>query len=241
TRPVIPIRGLPDGFDGLTISQLTDTHLGLWISIDRFSEMIRAANRTRPDVIILTGDLVSRSDKITDAMGDALSKLAAPLGVYAVHGNHDYWTDVQAITHQLRRGGVRVLMNEHVLLRRGRDVLPLVGLDDLWDGQPDLESAVAGLPGDSPRIVLEHNPDYAEQMPGDVRVDLMISGHTHGGQVRLPGDQPILLPVDHRKYAAGLVKGPHCPVYVSRGLGVIGPGVRFNCRPELPTLTLRKA
>ncbi|MDD4062145.1 MAG: metallophosphoesterase, partial [Kiritimatiellae bacterium] len=161
----------------------------------------------------------------------------------SVLGNHDYWTDAPRVAASLESAGIPLLTNKHVLLRRDGDVLCIAGVNDVWSTNPppDAAAALAGVPQDVPRIVLCHNPDYAEVAPRDVRIDLMLSGHTHGGQVRLPFVGPLILPIQHRKYAEGLVQGPTCPVFISRGLGMVGVPMRLNCKPELPLITLRKA
>ena len=123
---------------------------------------------------------------------------------------------------------------------RGGAGLWVAGVDDLWEGSPDLAAALAGVPEAVPRILLCHNPDYAEQMQHTPRVDLMLCGHTHGGQVKIPFGPRPRLPIRHRRYAAGLVEGPCCQVYTSCGLGMVGVPIRFNCRPELAIVTLRR-
>ncbi len=241
TRPVMDLTGCPPGWIGARIAQLTDIHVGRWISLDQVAEMVRLTNASQPDVVLLTGDFISPRDAITPEYSRVLSGLRANLGVFAVLGNHDHWTDPNAVRSMLSDAGVRELHNEGTPLRRNGDMVWLAGTGDLWTDPPHLERALDGAPEGVPRILMQHNPDYAEVVTPEDGVDFMVSGHTHGGQVRLPGGRAIILPVEHRRYAWGRAEGPACSVYVSRGLGVIGPGVRFNCRPELPVFELRRA
>ena len=140
----------------------------------------------------------------------------------------------------LRNAGVTVLDNACAIVRRDGQSLCIAGVEDPWHGHPSTERALDGLDEDVCRVLLCHNPDYAEEMPARPRVDLMLAGHTHGGQVKIPFGPRPRLPIDYKKYGAGLVRGPHCPVYVTRGIGMIAPPVRFNCRPEVAIITLRK-
>jgi uncharacterized protein len=242
TRPTISLPTLPPAWDGVRIAQLSDIHVGRLVSLEDARDAVDLANSLEPDVIVLTGDYVSRADAITRALVEVFRNLRAPEGVFAVLGNHDYWIHRDQMIRTIEQAGIDMLVNEHRILRRGRAELCLAGVDDYWseDPGPDLAAALAGVPESACRILLAHNPDYVEDLTGTPRVDLALSGHTHGGQVNLPLLGPPVLPIRHRKYAAGLVAGPHCPVYVSRGLGMVEVPVRLNCRPELPLLTLRR-
>ncbi|MBS3821670.1 MAG: metallophosphoesterase, partial [Phycisphaerae bacterium] len=211
------------------------------MGLDDARGAVDAANAARPDLVVLLGDYVSRADAITRALVEVLRSLRAPLGVYAVLGNHDYWTDAPAMIRIFDDAGVRMLTNDHAVLTRDGQPLCLAGVDDLMAGSPSLTDALADAPDDAPRLLLCHNPDYLDRMPRDVRVDLALCGHTHGGQVRLPLIGPPALPVGNRRYAEGLVRAPSCPAYVSRGIGMVSIPVRFNCRPELPVITLHSA
>lgn len=242
TRHTCSLRGLGTGWDGATVAQITDVHVGRWSDFDDARRIVEMTNDLQPDIVALTGDYVSRADAITSALVEVFRDLHAK-EKYAVLGNHDYWSDAPGVIAALESAGIPLLTNKHVLLRRGRDVLCLAGVNDVWSVHPppDAAEALKGVPEDVPRIVMSHNPDYAEITPPDVRVDLMLAGHTHGGQVRLPLVGPMILPIRYRKYAQGWVRGPRCPVFISRGLGMVDIPVRFNCPPELPLITLRKA
>ncbi len=178
---------------------------------------------------------MTQSAAYADSCARELASLQGPLGVYACLGNHDYWTDPDAIARALGRAGVRVLRNEGVEVAEG---LWVAGLDDVWEGQPSLDMALKGMPSDAATVVIVHEPDYADEVTADGRVMLMVSGHTHGGQVRLPLLGPPILPYLGQRYPAGLYTLGDMTLYVSRGVGLISPPVRFNCRPEVTLLTL---
>ena len=240
-RPVVSLPMLPEPWDAVTIAHVTDIHAGRVVKLDYIEKVVRMTLEASADVVVFTGDLVTRTDAITAALGRAIARLRAPLGQFAVLGNHDYWTDADAVTSLLEDAGFVMLTSRHVLLERAGRKLCLAGVDDLWEGEQHLDAALAGVDEDVPRVLLCHNPDYAEVMPAGPRVDLMLCGHTHGGQVKIPFGPRPRLPITHKKYAAGLNRGPHCPVYTSRGVGMLAPAVRFNCRPEIPVITLKRA
>lgn len=205
------------------------------VDLPHIRQAVRIAQETAPHLILLGGDFVTGSATYADLCAQELASLQAPLGVYACLGNHDYWTDPDAITKALNRAGVRVLRNEGVEVAEG---LWVAGLDDVWEGRPSLERALKGMPADAATVLIVHEPDYADEVIADGRVTVMVSGHTHGGQVRLPFLGPPILPYLGQQYVAGLYALDDMALYVSRGVGVISPPVRFNCRPEVTLLTL---
>ena len=239
TKHAISLSRLPSEWDGLTIAHVTDIHLGKLSDLDDAREIVDMTNRLGADLIVLTGDFVSRADSISLPLVEVLRDLHAPMGKFAVLGNHDHWTDSAKIIAMFEAAGINFLTNEnHIFTRKGKS-LAIGGVDDLVEGNPDVLRTFRGVDKNIPRILLCHNPDYAETMPAGANIDLMLCGHTHGGQVRVPLVGPVMLPITHRKYAEGLVEGPQCPVFISRGLGMVEIPVRFNCSPELPLITLR--
>ncbi|HES58471.1 MAG TPA: metallophosphoesterase, partial [Firmicutes bacterium] len=240
TSVEIALTDLPAAFDGLKVLQLTDLHRGTWVS-ERYLAL--AAGRGQlfaPDLIVLTGDYVSNS-RYSESAAASLAKLSAPLGVYAVLGNHDHWAkDTPRIVDALEHAGITMLTNAAVPLLRDGERLWLAGIDDIWAGEPDLDAALAAVPEGEPAILLCHEPDYAPEAAGR-GVILQVSGHSHGGQVRLPGLKPVL-PRYGRTYPIGLmqVEGTDSHVYVSGGLGVVFPPIRFRVPPEVSVLTLRR-
>jgi predicted MPP superfamily phosphohydrolase len=155
-----------------------------------------------------------------------------------VLGNHDHWGGERGAIEACERHGIELLTNRHHLLARGDAKLCIAGVADLWCDEPDITRAVAGVADDVPRIVLSHNPEYAEDMPRE-RVDLMLSGHTHGGQVRLFGRE-FHQGVYGKKYLKGLVDNGHTQVYISRGIGTSVVPVRLGVPPEISLIRLRR-
>ena len=241
TRPTIPVNNLPSAWDGVRIAQITDIHVGRFSDLDDARRIVEMTNDLSPDIVVLTGDYVSRADAISRALVEVFRDLRTKWK-FAVLGNHDHWSNAKAVIASLETAGIPMLINSHRILDRRNQSLCIAGVDDLWSSTPgpDVVQALSGVPREIPRILLSHNPDYAERLPSSPRVDLMLSGHTHGGQVKLPLLGAMRLPINHSKYAEGLVPAPHCAVFVSRGLGMVGVPIRFNCRPELPLITLKR-
>jgi len=241
-RRDVPIRGLGSGPAGLRAVLVSDTHCGPWTRPAYVRKAVRLANAQRPDVVLLLGDYCHRHRRHIEPGIEPFADLEAPHGVFAVLGNHDHWENAPMTRAALAAAGVVELTNASRRIQKGSTALAIGGVDDLWTGRQEPERAFAGVADDVPRILMSHNPDYAEELPEGIRVDLMVSGHTHGGQVWLPILGAPIVPSRYRqKYRSGLVDGPRCRVYVSRGLGTITPPVRFLCRPELSVLTLRSA
>lgn len=240
-RLQVQIPELPPAFDGLRIGQLTDLHHGPTVTLERIQAAVRMLNDLAPDVVALTGDYCYHGAEFIAPCIEALGRLVAPLGRFGVLGNHDYWDGAEITRGSMVRAGILDLTNSHYRLCRGADTLVLAGLDDLWEGRPDLGAALDGAPPDAVALLLSHNPDTNEQM-NDRRVKLMLAGHTHGGQINLPLLGPPVVPSRFgRKYAAGLVRDDWKRVYVSRGVGTIRPALRYRCRPEVTLLVLRRA
>ncbi len=238
-RVTIPLARLPGAFDGMTVVQLSDLHYGPYVSHEHLAQSIQMANALKPDLMVLTGDLVNQSWKYIQPCAELLGQLRAPYGVFAVLGNHDYYVGyLDMLLRALRQNGVRVLRNQAAPLTRGRSTLYLVGLDDLWQGLTDLRGALSAAPHNACKIVLLHEPDYAD-VCAQAEVDLQLSGHSHGGQVRLPFWGPLVLPRFGEKYPMGLARaGNFTQVYTTRGVGLLPPPIRFNCPPEITHLTL---
>jgi predicted MPP superfamily phosphohydrolase len=151
------------------------------------------------------------------------------------------WTDAAVVRSGLEAQGVQVLVNEHVVLKSESAALILVGLDDGWSGEPDIDQALAQSPDQTPVILMLHEPDLADPMSLDRRIDAQLSGHSHGGQIRLPFYGAPFLPLHAQKYDQGLYQVGEMWLYVTRGIGVIDPPGRLNCRPEISEITLRSS
>lgn len=234
----VPITGLPSTFDHFRLICLSDFHLEPYTQLDFIERVVERANQLEPDLVCLLGDYVFERAESIDALAPVLQGLKAKLGVYAILGNHDLWTDAEIVRSGLERQGIPVLSNQHVTLREGGEEIVLAGLDDAWSGEPDLQAALAGEPQDATVILMLHEPDFADEMAQAARIALQLSGHSHGGQVRLPFYGAPFLPTFAHKYDQGIYRVGAMWLYVTRGIGVIGPPGRFNCRPEITEITL---
>jgi predicted MPP superfamily phosphohydrolase len=234
----LPLADLPPAWDGLRIAVLADLHARTRRDVARIDQIVDMTLLAACDVIVLAGDIIASPTTIPDGLGRRLARLSAPLGVFAVLGNHDYPAP-ERVVGLLRLANIQTLVNSHDILERNGQTLCLAGVDDLRSGDPDPARAMAGVDPSIPHLLISHNPDLAEHLPEHYRVDAVLAGHSHGGQVRLWRWGPVVLPTLHAKYADGLIDGPRCPVYVSRGLGTAGLPIRFHCPPELSIITLR--
>jgi hypothetical protein len=239
SRHHIPLSGLRAP---LKVVQLSDLHVGHVHRPRQARRWVRAALNLAPDVIVITGDFVDKPIPEVDLrqLVEALSELQAPLGVFAVPGNHDYGSftpHLTRLTDPLEAAGVRFLINSNVALRP--DVV-LAGVDDLWLGKPDLPKALEGVPDGVAVLLLAHHPDQLIDVP--LRVGLTLSGHTHGGQVVLPWLGALHTGSDYgQRFAQGLVlaSGPgSARGFVSRGLGTTFLPLRFGCPAEMVVLNL---
>lgn len=240
-RISVLLPGLPLALEGLTIAHLTDLHWGVYTGLREIRGAVETANALQPDLVLLTGDYVLGSAAYAEPCAAELATLRAPLGVHAIPGNHDYWTDITVVSGFLAAAGLPLLRNEARRLEVGASALWLVGLDDVYEGYDDLDAALAPIPRGEPVLLLVHEPDFAGQAAlAPWPILLQLSGHSHGGQVRLPFLGPPVLPWLGQIYPAGLqrVPGAALQVYTNCGVGVISPPVRFNCRPEVALLTL---
>ena len=237
-RVDVPIPDLPASLDGFTIVQLSDLHRGPKVTQEQVAQAVELALQQEAHLVVLTGDYVSVSAEYAASCAESLSPLAASGDVLACLGNHDHWTDADTVARALTDAGITVLRNA---AREVADGLWVAAVDDVREQYADLEEALAGVPAGVTIVLLAHEPDYADEVAADGQVSLQLSGHSHGGQVRLPLAGPLILPYLGRKYPAGLYRVGGMWLYVNRGVGLIGPAVRFNCRPEVTVLRLRYA
>lgn len=237
-RIEIPIPDLPPEFHNFRIICLSDIHLEPSSDLDYIKRVVKQINGLEPDLACLLGDYVFSSAEAIADLAPALSEIRAQWGVIGILGNHDLWTSAEIVRAGLEEHDIRVLVNEHIVLGSEKAPLVLAGLDDGWSGEPSLDQALNGAPVTAPVILMLHEPDFADQMALNRRIHLQLSGHSHGGQVRLPFYGAPFLPEYGRKYDQGLYRVGEMWLYVTRGIGVISPPGRFNCRPEITEIVL---
>ncbi len=237
-RVTVPVKNLGSSFEGFKIALLGDFHLYPHTEIELIRRAVDMANDLKPDLVALLGDYVlDEADSIFE-LAPVLARLNAPYGVFSVLGNHDHWKGATIVRRGLEESGLPVLDNSGLTLSRGKDRIYLAGLGDGWMRRFDLSQALEKQPQDVPIILLIHEPDFADTFSADSRISLQLSGHSHGGQVRLPGIGAPVLPPYGRKYDQGLYRVQDMWLYTNRGIGVTVPPVRFNCRPEVTEMTL---
>jgi hypothetical protein len=247
-RP-ITINNLPPSFHSYRIVQLSDIHLDEYTEPYFLERIVKQVNVLAPDLVLLTGDFITHGSLTFIAGSHALHRcaeilttLTAPLR-YAILGNHDVSFSAAMVTRALTTRGTPVLVNQFLPIERGSDRLWLCGVDDPGTSNPDLELAIPAQP-DGPVILMAHEPDFADHVLAHPRaplVDLMLAGHSHGGQIRLPFLGPLILPPMGEKYPEGLYRFKQMQLYVNRGIGTVGLPFRLNCPPEITVITLNPA
>lgn len=248
-RRDIALRRWPARLEGFTIALLSDFHYDPYFSIHPLKAAIGMVNGLSPDLIVLTGDFVSlpllkKSDeKAADAAepcAQLLRQMRAPHGLWAVMGNHDAFTDSDRVTSALEAVGIKVLSNHSAPMEANGGRFWLCGVDDVLGGTADLNAALHGIPGDEARVLLAHEPDYADYV-AKFPVDLQLSGHSHGGQIRIPLVPIFYLPEMAKKYVMGFYTIGPLTLYTNAGLGTVAVPVRWRCPPEVTLLTLRRS
>lgn len=242
------MRRWPARLEGFTIALLSDFHYDAYFSVHPLKAAIGIVRDLHPDLIALTGDFVSipwmgsHTSQVhyAEPCAQLLKQLQAPHGVWAVLGNHDVCTDADRVTDALTSQGIPVLTNQSVPIEKNGARFWLSGVDDVLCGAPDLDATLDKVPPDEPAVLMAHEPDYGDHVARHP-VDLQISGHTHGGQVRFPFMPPLYLPELAKKYVRGLYKVRELTLYTNIGLGTVGLPVRLNCPPEITLLTIRPA
>ena len=249
TERTLKIRELPDAFVGFRFVQISDLHLVEYTEAWFLQRAVDLINQLDPELVLITGDFVSRgpaTDRVAwRAAGTAaeiLSHLKAPQR-YACLGNHDVGVGAGHVINPLADHGIPMLIDSYIPIERGSDYFWLCGSDDAGTRDPDLNLAVPAAPS-APVILMCHEPDYVDHVirhPRFPYIYAMLSGHTHGGQVRLPAIGPLILPPMGKKYIEGRFQFDHMELYVNRGLGTVGLPFRLNCPAEITRFTLQRA
>jgi predicted MPP superfamily phosphohydrolase len=251
-RVDIPLARLPEALDGFTIAQISDLHYDDVFSIHPIRKSVEIINRLHPDLVVLTGDFVTipefaeylhdekKSADAAEPCARILAHLRSRFGAIVALGNHDVKADPDRIARIFTAQSMPVLRNAALPLERDGARLWIAGLDSVTEGKPDPEQALKSVPRNEPVVMLVHEPDYADKV---VRypVDLQLSGHSHGGQIRLPLIGPPYLPEMARKYPWGLYRVGRLTLYTNVGIGTIRLPIRWNCSPEITLFTLRAA
>ncbi len=242
----IAMSAWPASLDGLRIAALSDIHAGSpFIDEDKLKLIVERTNALKPDVIVLLGDYMVRDSWHSTQMppekiGEALKSLRAPLGVYAVLGNHDWWFDLTRVRAAFERRGVRIVDNDVVRLEKNGTAFWLVGIADAWSLTDDIAGTSKRIPNGEPAIALTHNPDIIQRFPPAFL--LTLAGHTHGGQVNLPILGRRIVPSEFgQRYAAGHIQENGKHLFVTTGIGTSVFPVRFRVPPEIALLTLTPA
>jgi uncharacterized protein len=248
-RKEIALRRWPAQLEGFTIALISDLHYDPHFSAHPLHAAVGMVNDLHPDLIAITGDfvtqpLVSDDDEKAAAAAEPCAQLVARMrathGVWAVLGNHDWFTDPIFVSNALRAQGVRILSNSATPIEANGSRFWLAGVNDVMSQTADLHATLSVVPNDEPTVILVHEPDFADRVARHP-VDLQLSGHSHGGQVRFPFIPPIYLPHLAKKYYQGLYNIGPLTLYTNRGLGTIVVPVRLNCPPEITWITLRRA
>lgn len=244
----IRVQRLAPAFDGFKIALLSDFHFGPYTGARQIGAAVRAANQIQPDAIMLLGDFVSEplsgdpklGAKKAEPCAQVLSGLKSRLGSFAVLGNHDYATDPSFVADALHGHGISVLRDENRAFEQDGGRLWLVGVTDATFAHSNLDQALEKVPSHENKILLVHEPDYADYA-SRYGIDVQFSGHSHGGQIRIPGIRPLWLPPLGRKYYRGYYRVGSLQLYTNEGIGTIGLPFRFCSPPEVTLITLRAA
>jgi predicted MPP superfamily phosphohydrolase len=234
----ITLKRLPKQLDGFRIVHLSDTHHSPFTGLDHIKRAVEFANGLQPDVFALTGDYVSHERKYIAPVAEVLGSLRAEFGTFACLGNHDHWTDAEMVTDLFRGEGMTMLVNQGLRLEVLGTSFWLAGVDDHMVGKTDLKAALSGSFPDEMKLLLAHNPVIFRRAARR-NIDLTLSGHTHGGQIKVRDPEKRILP--QRRLKAGLHRRYDSQIYITRGIGTVVVPMRYQCPPEISLLELRTA
>jgi len=243
TRKNVACAKLPPGLDGLRIGLLSDFHYRPGRDGELLDKAVARMRAEKPDIIALTGDYMSQDPRVVAPMLERLQGLHATHGIFAILGNHDGWSGSRdTLRRQFEKAGISFLINRNSQLSIRGEKFAVAGTDFVWLGKPDPVATLKGIAPDTPVLALVHEPDYFDTMAAQRDITLQVSGHTHGGQCRVPiiGYAPRSVP-HGKKYVEGHHVRGNSNLFVTTGVGTTGPRVRFSCPPELAMLTLKAA
>ena len=233
---------LPASFDGLRLVHLSDLHVGGWLTVDRWAEVVDLVNQQDPDLIAITGDFIDHDSNRASLprYAEHLLRLSARIGKFSVLGNHDHWESAGLVRQLLFQTGFVDLENTAYPIRMDGDEIYICGLDDYMENKQDLAALKRAMPEDKFSVLLVHEPDFADTSAASERFHLQLSGHSHGGQIFVPGKGPIVVPDLGQKYPRGLYLVEQMLLWTTTGVGMVQPYVRLNCRPEIAVITLKR-
>lgn len=234
---------IPNAFRNFKIVQFSDTHIGFHYTIEQLDELVKTINDQQPDLIVFTGDLVDKPQSYNwpSNLAATLQKLTAEYGKFWIYGNHDhggYGTDI--VRKEMEKADFQLLQNDYTTIQKGDDAFILTGIDDAILGNPNLDSALPQKSGNLFTMLLAHEPDFAD-IAIHYPIDVQLSGHSHGGQVRFPFIGHLYTPILAQKYVQGkfMFTNENMALYVSRGIGTTRLPYRFLCKPEIHVFTLQ--
>lgn len=247
-RKDFPLPRWPERLNGFTIAVLSDFHYDPYFSVHPLHAAVPMVRDLHPDLIALTGDFVSvpptgdhaKGANAAEPCAKLISEMSAPYGLWAILGNHDCDTDPERVIRALKAENIPVLENRSQPIERDGARFWLAGVNDVISGTADLPETLRGVPANEAVILLAHEPDFADEA-SRFPVDLQLSGHSHGGQVRIPLLPPLYLPELAKKYILGTYQVGPLPLYTNAGIGTVDVPVRLNCPPEITLITLRSA
>jgi len=232
----IKLKRLPKKLEGFRIVHLSDVHHSPFTSLEHISRAVDISNSLKPDMFVLTGDFVSHETEYIEPVAQVLGTLESEFGSFACLGNHDHWTDAGLVTKHLRESGITVLINEGFRFAAHDSTFWLCGVDDYMVGETDLRAALRGSFPDEMKLLLAHNPKILYRA-ARAQIDLILSGHTHGGQIKLRDEEKRILP--NRKFASGLYRRKETQIYITRGIGTVVVPMRYRCPPEISLIDLK--
>ena len=234
-RIEIRLERLPKRLEGFRLIHLSDIHHSPFTNIEHISRAVKVANSLKPDMFVLTGDYVSHHTEYIKPVAEVLGKLESEFGTFACLGNHDHWTDPELVTKSFRSENINVLVNEGIRFEARGASFWLAGVDDYMVGKTDLPTALRGAFPDEMKLLLAHNPVIVRQA-ARYAVDLVLSGHTHGGQVKLREDEKQVFA--KRRLKNGLHRRKDTQIYITRGIGTVVLPIRYQCPPEISLIEL---